>query len=102
MPRIRVCREDELGVGEARRVPGVPAIALVRAPSGWFAVDDLCTHGQASLSQGFIEDDTVECPLHMARFCLRSGAALSAPADRAIGVHAVIVEGGQVYVERRS
>jgi 3-phenylpropionate/trans-cinnamate dioxygenase ferredoxin subunit len=99
MPLIRVCREDELEVGETRRLPVQPAITLFRADGGWFALDDLCTHGQASLSEGFIDDCTVECPLHMAQFCLRTGAALTAPAEQGVATYPVVIEAGVVFVD---
>jgi 3-phenylpropionate/trans-cinnamate dioxygenase ferredoxin subunit len=101
MTRIRVCREDELEVGEARKLSVTPPIALFRGEDGWFALDDVCTHGQASLSEGFIEGATVECPLHMAQFCLRTGAALTPPADKPVATHPVVIEGGEVFVDCR-
>jgi 3-phenylpropionate/trans-cinnamate dioxygenase ferredoxin subunit len=99
MPLRRVCREDELSIGEARKLPGAPPIALFHADDGWFALDDTCTHGQASLCEGFIEGGTVECPLHMAQFCLRTGAALTAPADKPVATYPVVIQGGDVFVD---
>jgi 3-phenylpropionate/trans-cinnamate dioxygenase ferredoxin subunit len=99
MIRLRACREDELAVGGARRLPVQPPITLFHAEDGWFALDDTCTHGQASLSEGYVEAATVECPLHMAQFCLRTGAALTPPADRGLATHPVILEDGVVFVD---
>jgi 3-phenylpropionate/trans-cinnamate dioxygenase ferredoxin subunit len=98
MPLIRVCHEDELAVGEARKLPVEPPIALFHAEDGWFALDDTCTHGQASLCEGFVDGGTVECPLHMAQFCLKTGAALTPPADKPVAAYAVVIEGGDVFV----
>jgi 3-phenylpropionate/trans-cinnamate dioxygenase ferredoxin subunit len=51
------------------------------------------------MSEGYIEDDgSVECPLHAARFCLKSGNALCLPATDPIKTHAVCVENDQVFV----
>jgi nitrite reductase/ring-hydroxylating ferredoxin subunit len=102
MTRIRVCRDDELEVGEAKKLPVAPPIAVFRTEDGWFALDDTCTHGQASLSEGFIDGATIECPLHMAQFCLRTGAALTPPADKGVSTYPVIIEDGEVFVDRPS
>jgi nitrite reductase/ring-hydroxylating ferredoxin subunit len=99
MIRIRVCREDELGIGEALKLAVKPPITVFRAEDGWFALGDICTHGQASLSEGFIDGATVECPLHMAQFCLRTGAALTPPADKPVATYPVALEGGEVFVD---
>jgi nitrite reductase/ring-hydroxylating ferredoxin subunit len=97
--RIQVCPVDALPQGSAIRLAVEPPIAVFHVPSGYFAIDDLCTHGKASLSEGFVEDDTVECPLHMAQFCLRTGKALSAPATQPVGTHAVSVVDGTICVD---
>lgn len=99
MARIFVCNIVDLAIGEARRLPLTPPISLFRTDGGYFAVADTCTHGQASLAEGFVEDDTIECPLHMARFCLRSGRALSPPANRPVATYPVVIEDGEIFVE---
>ena len=74
-------------------------IALFRDDDGTFyALDDTCSHEEASLSDGWIESGEVECPLHAARFCLRTGAALCLPATRPVGTHRVEVRGEDVYL----
>jgi len=66
--------EDVLGVvAEGIR------IALFRLEDEIFALHDLCSHGQAFLSEGFVEDGCVECPLHQGLIDIRTGAARSAP-----------------------
>ena len=74
-------------------------IALVRLGAEVFAIDATCTHGQANLCGGFVEQDgSIECPLHQGRFDVRSGRALCAPLTQDLAVHAVRVEGGRVLV----
>ena len=73
-------------------------IALYDVDGDVFATDNLCTHGQAKLSDGFLEDGEIECPLHQGRFCVKSGKARSAPLTTDIGIHAVRVEGEDVFV----
>jgi len=59
-------------------VTGKP-IALFRLGADIFALHDRCPHGQASLSDGFIDGDNVECPLHQGLVCIRTGAPKSEP-----------------------
>ena len=73
-------------------------IALYRLDGNVHALDDVCTHALALLSQGFIEGGTVECPLHGARFDIATGRCLSPPATVDLRTHEVRVEGEEVYV----
>lgn len=101
---LRVATLDEIPVGGGiaidREVTGTDDdIALVRDPQGrvW-AINDTCTHETASLAEGWVEDDKVECPLHGSTFCLRTGKVLSLPATRDTKVHRVEVVDGQVLL----
>jgi len=74
-------------------------IALVRSTDGrLFAVDDTCSHEEASLSEGFVEDGIIECPRHGATFDLETGKALTLPAIKSIGAYQVKVENGEILV----
>src|SRR5689334_14238632 len=73
-------------------------IALYRLNGKVHALDDVCTHALALLSQGFIEDGAVECPLHGARFDIATGRCLSPPATVDLRTYAVRIEGDEVYV----
>lgn len=74
-------------------------IALFNIAGEFFAVNDRCSHGNASMSEGYVEDDgTVECPLHSARFCLRTGVALCQPATQAIQTYPVTLVDGKICV----
>lgn len=100
MARIHVCSVSELPAGEGRRVDTTPAVALFRVDDAFYAVADLCTHATASISEGYLEDDcTVECPIHTARFCLKTGAALCQPATEPLQTFPVSVEAGEIFVE---
>jgi naphthalene 1,2-dioxygenase system ferredoxin subunit len=71
-------------------------IALFRVGGAVYAIDDLCTHDHATLCDGFLEGHEIECPLHQARFDLRTGAATCAPATEAVRTYPVLIEGGRV------
>lgn len=71
---------------------------MFNADGVFYAVDDTCTHQDASLADGYLEGCLVECPLHATCFDLRTGEPTSPPAKRPVRTHEVIVEGGHVYV----
>jgi nitrite reductase/ring-hydroxylating ferredoxin subunit len=73
-------------------------IALYVLDAEVFATHDVCTHQFALLSDGYLEDGCIECPLHQARFDIRTGAALCAPASAPIRTYEVLVEGDDVMV----
>jgi nitrite reductase/ring-hydroxylating ferredoxin subunit len=77
---IDVAAADAVAEGEVLSVSadGKP-LALFRIEGQIFALYDLCSHGQARLSDGFVEDGNVECPLHQGLICIRTGAPRSAP-----------------------
>ncbi|EEX41713.1 bifunctional 3-phenylpropionate/cinnamic acid dioxygenase ferredoxin subunit [Vibrio sp. Vb2880] len=100
MNRIKACLVDDLPEGEALRIDANPVIALFHVGGEFFAMNDRCSHGNASMSEGYVEEDaTVECPLHAASFCLKTGKALCLPATDAIATYPVSVEGDTVYVD---
>jgi 3-phenylpropionate/trans-cinnamate dioxygenase ferredoxin subunit len=100
---IVACRRDALEPGEALRLDGpetqgVP-IALFHTDDGeFFAIDDTCTHQDASLADGWLEDCAVECPLHASRFDLRTGAVDAPPAKRPVRTHEVVLDDDTVYL----
>lgn len=77
---------------------GDQQIALCRLGEEFFAVDNICTHEYACFTDGFIEGDEVECPLHQARFDIRTGKATSPPATVDLRTYPVKREGDEVYV----
>lgn len=101
MTRVYACAVADLAEGEALRLETTPPIALFRVSDDeFYAINDRCSHGNASMSEGYLEDDaTVECPLHAASFCLKTGKALCLPATDPVATYAVSLEGGDVYVE---
>ena len=97
---IAACHLDDLPEGESVRIATEPPIAVFRAEGELFAIDDTCTHQDASLSEGWLEGCLVECPLHAASFDLRTGAPTCLPARRSVRTHPVTVADGMVYVHQ--
>ncbi|MBE4737298.1 MULTISPECIES: bifunctional 3-phenylpropionate/cinnamic acid dioxygenase ferredoxin subunit [Streptomyces] len=100
---VRVATVGDIEDGEALRVPADTsghgeAIAVFHDGGAYYALDDTCSHGQASLSEGWIEDGEVECPLHSARFCLTSGEPQCMPATVAVRTHHVEVRDDGIWL----
>ena len=101
---INIGTINDIDEGEARVIPaeenGTDAdIAVFHAEDGnFYALDDTCTHETASLADGWIEGTEVECPVHSAKFCLKSGIALCMPATIAARTHKVEVSGQDVLL----
>ncbi len=96
----RVASFSEIGVDGVLGVDvnGSP-VALYRLSNEVFATSGICTHALALLSEGFVEDGKIECPLHQGQFDIRSGKALCAPATEDLCTYAVKLEGDDVFVD---
>ncbi|MDQ1570546.1 MAG: 3-phenylpropionate/trans-cinnamate dioxygenase ferredoxin component [Actinomycetota bacterium] len=101
MSAIRICAEDELGQDQALRVDiDDLSIAIVKDSTGTVhAIGDTCTHGDISLSEGFVEDDTIECWAHGSKFSLETGKPLSLPAYEPVPVYRVSIVDGDIYID---
>jgi 3-phenylpropionate/trans-cinnamate dioxygenase ferredoxin subunit len=96
---IRIASAQDLQDDEVMAVTvGSARIALYRSAGEFFATDNRCTHAEASMSEGYLEDGCIECPLHQARFDIRTGKALCAPATVDLRTHSVRREGDEIYV----
>ncbi|CAN5136520.1 non-heme iron oxygenase ferredoxin subunit [soil metagenome] len=104
MAAVKICSVDELNPNEALRVEidGV-AIALVKDSAGeCFAIGDTCTHGDISLAEGFVEDDTLECWAHGSKFSLKTGRPLTLPAYEPVPVYELSIVDGDIYIDPTS
>jgi 3-phenylpropionate/trans-cinnamate dioxygenase ferredoxin subunit len=96
---VRVAALSDLPVGSRAVVDLDDARALVsHLADGVHAIEDRCTHDDGALDGGLVQGDEIVCPRHGARFCLRTGAALCAPAFEDTAVFPVKVEDGAVWV----
>jgi len=91
---------DELDVGSGRcfEVRG-KRIAVFRTEEGFHAIDDLCTHAEAPLSDGMVENGCVVCPWHGAQFDLRTGEAVTPPAVEGVKVYKVVCQDDELKLE---
>ncbi len=74
-------------------------MALARDGEEIFAVEDQCSHAAVALSEGDVENCTVECWLHGSRFDLRTGKPIGLPATEPVATFPVELRGGDVYVD---
>jgi naphthalene 1,2-dioxygenase system ferredoxin subunit len=73
-------------------------IALFKLEDGVYAIDNVCSHGNAKLCDGFVEGHQVECPFHQALFDVRDGTVQCGPATEAVKSWPVKIENGRVYL----
>jgi nitrite reductase/ring-hydroxylating ferredoxin subunit len=97
---VRVARVRDVPPGEmlAAEVAGKQIVVFHLEDDTWHATDNVCTHAFALLSDGWLDRDVIECPLHAGRFDVRTGKALGAPAEEDLARYPVRIEGEQIMV----
>jgi nitrite reductase/ring-hydroxylating ferredoxin subunit len=79
-------------------VAGEP-VCLYNLGGKIYATHDICTHAHASLAEGFIDGENIECPLHQGLFHIPTGKAVSPPVEEDLRVYPVKVEGEEIFVQ---
>lgn len=93
-------KDDVPDQGTLRVECGREAICLYNLGGEIYATQDECSHGSASLSEGFIvEDCLIECPLHQGSFNVKTGAAVAVPCKDDLRIFPVKIEGDKVFVQ---
>jgi nitrite reductase/ring-hydroxylating ferredoxin subunit len=95
-----VAKKADIDEGEAMqvRVAGEP-VAIYNVGGTFYAAHDVCTHALAHLSDGYIDGECVECPLHGGVFHIPTGKAMSGPVQKPIRIYPIRIEGESVMVE---
>ena len=101
MTATKVLALTDLAPDAAQRVvlDGIPIAVVLDSAGTVHAIGDTCTHGDISLSEGFVEDDTLECWAHGSKFSLKTGVPLSLPAYEPVPVYAVTITDGDIYLD---
>ena len=95
-----VAKLSDLAPGDVRGVEiGDISIALYNLDGEIRATDNICTHAFAMLSDGWLDGDCIECPVHQALFNVKTGAAVSPPAYQAVKTYPCRVEGENIMIE---
>jgi nitrite reductase/ring-hydroxylating ferredoxin subunit len=98
--RIDLCSTDEVAPGGTLKVESGDLVLAVFNVSGeFFVTDDNCTHGPGSLSEGYLEDDVIECNFHGGQFNVRTGEVVSPPCMVPVKTYRTFVTDGRVVVE---
>jgi len=85
---------DVIGV----EVNGVE-VAVYRLDDGYYATGNICTHQRAFMSDGYVENGCIECPLHQAIFDIKTGAALEGPSKGPLPSYPARVDGDDIFVD---
>ena len=75
------------------------SFALYQVDGEIYATDNICTHGNARLCDGFLEGHEIECPLHQGKFDIRNGKAMCAPLTEDVKTYPVKIEGTRIFIE---
>ncbi len=98
--RLKLCRIDDLPVGETMKVEaGELTLAVFNVDGAFYVTNDACTHGPGSLSEGFLDGDLIECNFHQGVFNVRTGEVVQPPCVVPVKTYTTVVEDGVVYIE---
>lgn len=102
MDKIKTLKTSELSINSSKVINlGDKQIALFNYEGEYYALDDMCSHAEASLSEGDVYDCKVECPLHGAEFDLKTGDAVTLPATKSVNKYIVNVEDDYIFLEMK-
>lgn len=101
MATIKLCKAADVSPSSSLRIEpeNLPPLAVFNVNGEFYVINDTCSHGDASLCDGEIEGDEVECPWHNAKFCIKTGKALTFPAVEPQQTYKTVVIDGMVCLE---
>ena len=97
---VKICPTSEIAENSVKSFEvGNNVIAVYNLGGTFYATDNECTHGAASLADGILENGIIECTLHFGAFNVKTGEAVQAPCFTALRTYKVEVRDGQVFVD---
>ena len=97
---VCLAKRDQVDSGNPLTIEsGQNGIGLYEVEDQLYAIEDLCPHGAALLSRGFLWKGMVKCPLHGAVFEIKTGKCLQGPAERNLQTYPVLVKGDAIYIQ---
>ena len=100
MARLELCSTDDVADGSAIKIEaGDLTLAVFNLEGQFYVMDDLCSHGPGSLSEGFIEGDAIECPFHQGQFNIRTGEVVMPPCMIPQKTYPVTIEDGKILID---
>jgi nitrite reductase/ring-hydroxylating ferredoxin subunit len=98
--KLELCSTEDVAAGTALKVEADGLVLAVFNVDGEFYVlDDACTHGPGSLSEGYIDGDVVECNFHNGQFNIRTGEVVLPPCMIPAKTYPTVIENGKVFIE---
>ena len=98
--RVELCKAEDVAAGTALRVEaGGVTVAVFNLEGEFYVIDDACTHGPGSLSEGYIDGDVVECNFHNGQFDIKTGEVVSPPCMIPVKTYPTKIEDGTVVIE---
>ena len=98
--RVELCKIDEVAAGTALKVEAAGLVVAVFNIDGeFYVIDDACTHGPGSLSEGYVDGDVIECNFHNGQFNIKTGEVVSPPCMIPVKTYPAVVENGRVLIE---
>jgi nitrite reductase/ring-hydroxylating ferredoxin subunit len=96
----RVCAQADVAPGSVQAFAvGAQTVAVYNLDGTFYITDDECTHAAASLADGMIDGDVIECCVHMGSFRIPTGEVVAAPCEVPLRTYKVVLREGDVFVD---
>ena len=100
MTFVKVAETSEIELGEGLEIgEGETAVAIFNVEGEFYATQNQCTHAEWSLADGYLEGDVIECTLHWAKFCVKTGKVKARPACEPLKISPIDIRDGDIYVD---
>lgn len=97
---VRVCAKADVAPGSVKAFAvGAKTLAVFNIDGAFYVTDDECTHAAASLADGTIEDDVIECCMHLGAFHVPTGKAVREPCEFPLRTYQVVLKGDNIFVD---
>jgi nitrite reductase/ring-hydroxylating ferredoxin subunit len=97
---VRVCAQADVAPGTVKAFPvGANTLAVYNLDGTFYVTDDECTHAAASLADGMIDGDVIECCMHMGSFHIPTGRVVEPPCEVPLRTYKVVLRDDDVFVD---
>ena len=99
---VKVCKVSDVAPGEMKPfflAEFKEPVAIFNLDGEIYATSNVCTHSIAMLTDGYFESGRIECPLHGGSFDVKTGQPTSPPCERALPIHQVVLQDGDIYLK---
>ena len=97
---VRVCSKSEVAPGSVKAFAvGANVLAVYNIDGTIYVTDDECTHAAASLADGMLEGDVIECCMHMGSFHVPTGNVVAPPCEVPLRTYQVVLKGDDIFAD---